>query len=266
MSQLYGGRVIQSDDCTGPSLNLINRTVPQSNVTEPNKSNVVTVTVFGNLCVEKDTTDRVCPSSRLSYRFLTTFLPENQRLSLAKSCLWWKKISATASPPDGKVYPPYRHACLGAAAPAFCVKSRQCGGDFRSVWIPIGRELANCGFYASSPGSSSLQRCFALSERPSAENWWTACGVNAASLYERGYLLLLIGLDLDRNLCRDSAFSHCETDLWIWVLRFQFWYVCRYSPNIQVWNVCISTRVGMSTSQMIQYESRCFTTSYKAYR
>lgn len=29
-------------------------------------------------------------------------------------------------------------------------------------------------------------------------------------------------------------------------------FVCR----IQVWNMCISTRVGMSPSQMIQYESR----------
>ena len=37
------------------------------------------------------------------------------------------------------------------------------------------------------------------------------CGVNVASLCERGYLLLLIVLDLDWKLCRDSALSHHET-------------------------------------------------------
>ena len=56
----------------GPLLNLINRNVPQSNVTEPNKSNVVIVTVFGKFYEEKDTTDTVDE----------------------------KKISATVSPPD----------------------------------------------------------------------------------------------------------------------------------------------------------------------
>ena len=116
MSQLFIWRgCVQSDDCTGPSLNLINRNVPQSNVTEPNKSNVVTVPVFGNLYEEKDTTHIVekCPSSRLSYRLLTTFLPEKQ-LSPAKNF-------------THRVF--VMNSSLGAAAPAFCVNSRQNGRD-----------------------------------------------------------------------------------------------------------------------------------------
>ena len=46
---LEGVSIVQSDNCTGPSLNLIQRHVPQSSVTGPNDSNVVTGTVFGNL-------------------------------------------------------------------------------------------------------------------------------------------------------------------------------------------------------------------------
>ena len=45
----------QSDNYTGPLLNLIQRNLPQSNVTWPNKSNLVTVTVFGNLYEEINT-------------------------------------------------------------------------------------------------------------------------------------------------------------------------------------------------------------------
>ena len=231
MSQLFIWRgCVQSDDCTGPSLNLINRNVPQSNVTEPNKSNVVTVTVFGNLYEEKDTTDIVekCPSSRLSYRLLATFLPEKQRLSPAKNF-------NSPSVPDGKKKSLWPSALRTETSVNFR-KTASVPQRRLSVWIHSG-ELANrfCGFHASSRGSSSLRRCFALSERPSAENWWTTCGVNVASLCERGYLLLLIGLDLDRNLCRDSAFSHRETGSCIWVSQFRFWYVCRYSPSYEPW-------------------------------
>ena len=39
--------VVQSDNCTDPSLNQILRNAPQGNVTGPNESNKVTV--FGNL-------------------------------------------------------------------------------------------------------------------------------------------------------------------------------------------------------------------------
>ena len=48
-----GVTVGQSDNCTGPSLTYIKINVPQSNITWPNKSNIVTVTVFGNLYEEK---------------------------------------------------------------------------------------------------------------------------------------------------------------------------------------------------------------------
>ena len=54
------GRVCWSDSlitATGPSLNLIKRNVPQSNVTGPNNNNVVTVTVIGNLYKERNTAD-----------------------------------------------------------------------------------------------------------------------------------------------------------------------------------------------------------------
>ena len=54
----YPGCVgLMCDNYTGPSRNKIKRNVPQRNVTWPNKSNVMTVTVFGNLYEEKDTTD-----------------------------------------------------------------------------------------------------------------------------------------------------------------------------------------------------------------
>ena len=86
----YGGCVWWSDNCTGPSLNLIKRNVPQINITGANKGIVVTVTVFGN--EEKKyrscTWRSICPpvlSSRLSYRILVTFLPEKQHLSPAKN-------------------------------------------------------------------------------------------------------------------------------------------------------------------------------------
>ena len=176
----YGGGVVQSDDRTGPSLNLINRNVPQSNVTEPNKSNVVTVTVFGNLYEEKDTTDIAeCvrpPACRLSYRLLATFLPEKQRLSPAKnfyspSVCDEKKISTTISPLDRDFSElsenSLRPARLtrGYTLPSRLFRSPSAGflceftaEIFRSVWITISGELANrgCGFYVSSPGSSSL--------------------------------------------------------------------------------------------------------------
>ena len=47
--QSAGMLIVQSDNDTGPSLNLIKRNFPQSSITWPNNSNVVTVTVFGSL-------------------------------------------------------------------------------------------------------------------------------------------------------------------------------------------------------------------------
>ena len=111
--------VVQSDNCTGPSLNLIKRNFPQSNVTWPNKGNVVTVTVFDNLYEKKgnrkkNTTTVVekCLSSRPSCQLFSTFLPKKQCLSPAKNfnspsvCdekrnfvtfqdVWWVRISIT---------------------------------------------------------------------------------------------------------------------------------------------------------------------------
>ena len=61
---------------------LIKRNLPQSNVTGPNKSYVVTVTVFGNLYEEKKYHSYVekrpfsCLSYQQSLKLFGTFLPE----------------------------------------------------------------------------------------------------------------------------------------------------------------------------------------------
>ena len=60
-----GVTVGQSDNCTGPSLTYIKINVPQSNITWPNKSNIVTVTVFGNLYEEENAADRCGEASVL---------------------------------------------------------------------------------------------------------------------------------------------------------------------------------------------------------
>ena len=54
-ARIEGVSIVQSDNYTGPSLNLSKRNVPQSSIEEPNKSNAVTVTVFGNSCEAKHT-------------------------------------------------------------------------------------------------------------------------------------------------------------------------------------------------------------------
>ena len=47
----------------------------------------------------------------------------------------------------------YRHASLGAGAPAFCMNSQQFVYKAELLWFSIGGDLANrgWGFYASSP-------------------------------------------------------------------------------------------------------------------
>ena len=80
------------------------------------------------------------------------------------------------------------------------------------------------GFLFEINSSSSLQRCFALCEWTTAENWRTTAAVLMWCY------LQLIGLDLDWKLCRDSAFSQRKTGLWIWVSRFRLRYLYHYSP------------------------------------
>ena len=159
-----------SDDCTGPLIILINRNVPQSNVTEANKSNVVTVTVFGDLYEEKDTTDIVEKrlssrlSYRLSYRLLVTFLPEKQRLSPAKS------FNSLSVCDEKKI----KNLCdrqpsdrdRGYTLPSRLFRSRSAGFlcEFMAVWW----------------------RSFALCESPLAENWRTM-----AAAFRRLLLVLL---------------------------------------------------------------------------
>ena len=64
----------QSDNCTGPSLNYIKTNVPQSNFTWRNKSNLVTVTVFGKLYKEKNTTD-ICGEASVLLSVLPPVVP-----------------------------------------------------------------------------------------------------------------------------------------------------------------------------------------------
>ena len=90
----------QSDNCTGPSLNSIKRNVPQSNITWPIKSNIVTATVFGNLYEEKNRTDR-CGEVSVLLSVLPPVLPTLRHISARKTasvtgkklylteCLWW---------------------------------------------------------------------------------------------------------------------------------------------------------------------------------
>ena len=74
---MEGMLIVQSDNW----LNLIKRNFPQSNVARPNKSKVVTVTVFGNFYEEK----KYRLSTHQSYQLFVTFPPKKMRLSLAKN-------------------------------------------------------------------------------------------------------------------------------------------------------------------------------------
>ena len=71
-SGIEGASIGESDNCTGPLFNLIERNFPQSNVTWPNKSNVVTV------CPP------VCPPARPPDSS-SHFCPKKKRLSPAKN-------------------------------------------------------------------------------------------------------------------------------------------------------------------------------------
>ena len=76
------------------------------------KSNVVTVTVFGNLYEEKNTTAVGGEASVLppNYQIFLTFLLKKQCLSPAKNFMktWWKQITVTVNPPDQDLSEPSR--------------------------------------------------------------------------------------------------------------------------------------------------------------
>ena len=76
--------VWQSDNCTGPSLNLIKRNFPQSNVTCPNNSNVVTVFNFVSLYEEKNTT-AVGGEASILLSVLPIVLPTHRHISARKT-------------------------------------------------------------------------------------------------------------------------------------------------------------------------------------
>ena len=101
-AQSRGVSVVQTDNW----LNLIKTHVPESNVTWPNNSNVVSVTVFGNL-YEKNTTDISGEASVLQPVLPTihhisawkTVPVTGKKLQLTE-CLWWKLMTAMVSPSD----------------------------------------------------------------------------------------------------------------------------------------------------------------------
>ena len=179
-----------------------------------------------------------CPSSRLSYRFLVTFLPKKQHLSPPKnvnspSVRDEKKISATVSPLDRDLCELSENS-LRPAAWAFCGNSRR--RSF-TVWITIGGELENhgCGFYASSPGSSSLRRCIG---GELVNHLWCYCGISVW----KGLLIVT----------HRAAFSHRETGSCFQVSRFRFWYVCRYSPNNTNTDLILEVWCGREDSVSMQ--------------
>ena len=68
---------IQSKDFIFALINLIERNIPQSNVTEPNKGNVLTVTVFGN---EEKNLAAVCGEASVLLSVLPPVLPTPQHI------------------------------------------------------------------------------------------------------------------------------------------------------------------------------------------
>ena len=162
------------------------------------------------------------PSSRL----LVTFLPDKQRPSPAKKyplklpSIYDKKKKHLH---DGQPSGPRLQWTLPRRQPPSVLIDRGDTGNplenrhMSSSWRILSRlfRSRSAGFLCELSSGSSLQRCFALCERTTAENWWTTAAV----------LLTAHRADLDWKLCRDSAFSQRETGSWIWVSRFQLRYV-----------------------------------------
>ena len=107
-ARIHGVSIRRSDNYTGPSLKSIKRNVSQSNVTWPNKSDVATVTVFGNLYEEKNMQIYVekclssclssCPTDSSSH-----FCPKNSVCHRQRShrvFVMRKKNTMIVSPPD----------------------------------------------------------------------------------------------------------------------------------------------------------------------
>ena len=166
---MEGVSIWWSVNCTDPSLNLIQRNVPQNNIS----------------------------AMRLSWQ--NNFTSED---SLRR---FWLTGETPGKPLENT------HTSSSWRVPSRLFRSR------------------SAGFLFELRSGSSLQRCFALCERTTVENWRTTAAVLMWCY------LQLIGLDLDWKLCRNSAFSHHETGSWIWVSRFQFWHMYLFSPNLLVY-------------------------------
>ena len=135
-------------------------------------------------------------ASRLSYRLLATFLPKKQHLSPQQSALWtdtsvnfppgkqppslWVRGSDSDLFTDGDyVIMSFRAKNVNSSS----LTEGHCGSTLKthtSSWRVPSHLFRSCsaGFLCDlHSGSSSLQRCFALCERPTAENWRTTAVV-----------------------------------------------------------------------------------------
>ena len=148
-AQSGGVTIGPSVNYTGPSLKLIQINVFQSTVTWPNKRNVVTVTVFGNLNEEKNTAD-----IREEASVLLPVIPTLHHISARKTASVTGKYFNSPSVCDEN-QPPRWSALRTKTSVNFPLTLRFVFNVemLRSVWITISEELANGGysFYASSP-------------------------------------------------------------------------------------------------------------------
>ena len=124
-----------SVNCTDPSLNLVQRNVSQSNVTEPNEGNVVTVTVFDNKekyrsCTWRsvlppnhptDSSSHICLINSVCHwqkKKKTTHRVFMRKKKSLRQGRHWRNPLETHTRHHHDVY---RHVSLGAAASDFCV-------------------------------------------------------------------------------------------------------------------------------------------------
>ena len=170
----------RSVNYTGPSLNLIQRNVPQSNLTWPNKSNTVTVTIFGSLYKKKNAADigirppvysPTCPTDSSSH-----FCPKKQHLSLATHRVFIMKINHCHGQPSG----PRRQWTFPQKVASIPMSERvRLTGGMLGNTLNTGEircfEEPQCQLSVWIHGGSSLRhRCFTLCESPLVEDWRTA--------------------------------------------------------------------------------------------
>ena len=171
----------------------IERNVPQSNVTGPNKRNVVTVTIFGNLHEENkyhrytwwSDCPPVCPPDSSSY-----FCPKNSICHRQKTLthqVFVMKINHCYGQPSR-----LRHE-LTASVPARLTQGNTLKTHRRhhDVTVSLFRSCSASFLCEFHSGSSLRRRCFTLCESPSVENWWASAFIHLL-LCNWGYWLVSV--------------------------------------------------------------------------